>query len=297
MCTYASHSCMCGDWSTACASPSIVWVPRIKPDSKRAYPLSLSSALSAKACFFPWMLEVQTQGGLRGFRLHSTKPLLPLALRLALNDSVIRFSNSPFFWCQGTEWMTVSVSFLVCETGVCFNKGSWDYKVSMKTRPCVPWEYQERPISRVAQGATGKGRVWSSQSVKRNPFFLEFLLSPPANGSSLHTALTQVFFFFFFCFILRASHVSPQPGDSWIPLLINAVDHCMDRIKELTQRAVELWASSPCSFSPHSRTQASVRFPYLLLSVFTAFGSGAVTGCLLDGKEASVFKKRLLSRF
>lgn len=40
--------------------------------------------------------------------------------------------------------------------------------------------------------------------------------------------------------ITKASHVSPQPGDSWIPLLINAVDHCMDRIKELTQRAVEL---------------------------------------------------------
>lgn len=40
--------------------------------------------------------------------------------------------------------------------------------------------------------------------------------------------------------ITKASHVSLQPGDSWIPLLINAVDHCMDRIKELTQRAVEL---------------------------------------------------------
>lgn len=40
--------------------------------------------------------------------------------------------------------------------------------------------------------------------------------------------------------ITKASHVSPQPGDSWIPLLISAVDHCMDRIKEVTQRAAEL---------------------------------------------------------
>nr|XP_004660941.2 cyclin-D1-binding protein 1 [Jaculus jaculus] len=39
--------------------------------------------------------------------------------------------------------------------------------------------------------------------------------------------------------ITKASHVSPQPEDSWIPLLINAVDHCMDRIKELTQHDVE----------------------------------------------------------
>ncbi|XP_010963512.2 cyclin-D1-binding protein 1 isoform X1 [Camelus ferus] len=39
--------------------------------------------------------------------------------------------------------------------------------------------------------------------------------------------------------ITRASHVTPQPEDSWIPLLINAVDHCMNRIKELTQNEVE----------------------------------------------------------
>ena len=41
--------------------------------------------------------------------------------------------------------------------------------------------------------------------------------------------------------IHRASHVTPQPEDSWIPLLINAVDHCMNRIKELTQNEVESW--------------------------------------------------------
>ncbi|XP_004466773.2 cyclin-D1-binding protein 1 [Dasypus novemcinctus] len=40
--------------------------------------------------------------------------------------------------------------------------------------------------------------------------------------------------------ITKASHVSPQPEDSWIPLLINAVDHCMNRIKELTQSELEL---------------------------------------------------------
>uniref|UniRef100_G3SUD1 Cyclin-D1-binding protein 1 n=2 Tax=Loxodonta africana TaxID=9785 RepID=G3SUD1_LOXAF len=40
--------------------------------------------------------------------------------------------------------------------------------------------------------------------------------------------------------ITEASHVSPQPEDSWIPLLISAVDHCMNRIKELTQSALEL---------------------------------------------------------
>lgn len=39
--------------------------------------------------------------------------------------------------------------------------------------------------------------------------------------------------------ITKASHVTPQPEDSWIPLLINAVDHCMNRIKELTQNEVE----------------------------------------------------------
>ncbi|XP_047622520.1 cyclin-D1-binding protein 1 isoform X2 [Phacochoerus africanus] len=39
--------------------------------------------------------------------------------------------------------------------------------------------------------------------------------------------------------ITKASHVTPQPEDSWIPLLINAVDHCMNRIKELTHE-VEL---------------------------------------------------------
>ncbi|KAG8505281.1 Cyclin-D1-binding protein 1, partial [Galemys pyrenaicus] len=38
----------------------------------------------------------------------------------------------------------------------------------------------------------------------------------------------------------RASHVTPQPEDSWTPLLINAVDHCMNRIKELTQNELEL---------------------------------------------------------
>nr|XP_012622044.1 cyclin-D1-binding protein 1 isoform X2 [Microcebus murinus] len=40
--------------------------------------------------------------------------------------------------------------------------------------------------------------------------------------------------------ITKASHVTPQPEDSWIPLLINAVDHCMNRIKELTQGELEL---------------------------------------------------------
>ncbi|XP_012861778.1 cyclin-D1-binding protein 1 [Echinops telfairi] len=40
--------------------------------------------------------------------------------------------------------------------------------------------------------------------------------------------------------ITKASHVSPQPEDSWILLLIAAVDHCMNRIKELTQRELEL---------------------------------------------------------
>ncbi|GAB5572528.1 cyclin-D1-binding protein 1 isoform X1 [Prionailurus iriomotensis] len=40
--------------------------------------------------------------------------------------------------------------------------------------------------------------------------------------------------------ITKASHVTPQPEDSWIPLLINAVDHCMNRIKELTQNELEL---------------------------------------------------------
>ncbi|KAL2790441.1 cyclin-D1-binding protein 1 [Daubentonia madagascariensis] len=40
--------------------------------------------------------------------------------------------------------------------------------------------------------------------------------------------------------ITKASHVTPQPEDSWIPLLINAVDDCMNRVKELTQRELEL---------------------------------------------------------
>lgn len=40
--------------------------------------------------------------------------------------------------------------------------------------------------------------------------------------------------------ITKASHVTPQPEDSWIPLLINAVNHCMNRVKELTQHAAEL---------------------------------------------------------
>ncbi|KAK2500011.1 hypothetical protein MC885_010341 [Smutsia gigantea] len=40
--------------------------------------------------------------------------------------------------------------------------------------------------------------------------------------------------------ITKASHVTPQPEDSWIPLLINAVDHCINRIKELTQNELEL---------------------------------------------------------
>ncbi|KAM6180842.1 cyclin-D1-binding protein 1 [Erethizon dorsatum] len=39
--------------------------------------------------------------------------------------------------------------------------------------------------------------------------------------------------------VTKASHVT-QPEDSWIPLLINAVDHCMNKIKELTQREIEL---------------------------------------------------------
>ncbi|XP_004861724.1 cyclin-D1-binding protein 1 isoform X2 [Heterocephalus glaber] len=40
--------------------------------------------------------------------------------------------------------------------------------------------------------------------------------------------------------VTKASHVTPEPEDSWIPLLINAVDHCMNRIKELTQSEIEL---------------------------------------------------------
>lgn len=40
--------------------------------------------------------------------------------------------------------------------------------------------------------------------------------------------------------VTEASHVTPQPEDSWIPLLINAVDHCMNRIKELTQSEIDL---------------------------------------------------------
>ncbi|XP_045395781.1 cyclin-D1-binding protein 1 [Lemur catta] len=40
--------------------------------------------------------------------------------------------------------------------------------------------------------------------------------------------------------ITKASHVAPQPEDSWIPLLINAVDRCMNSIKELTQGELEL---------------------------------------------------------
>ncbi|XP_047398246.1 cyclin-D1-binding protein 1 [Sciurus carolinensis] len=40
--------------------------------------------------------------------------------------------------------------------------------------------------------------------------------------------------------ITKASHVTPQPEDSWIPLLVNAVDHCMNRIKEFTQNEIEL---------------------------------------------------------
>ncbi|XP_045678711.1 cyclin-D1-binding protein 1 [Phyllostomus hastatus] len=40
--------------------------------------------------------------------------------------------------------------------------------------------------------------------------------------------------------ITKSSHVTPQTEDSWIPLLINAVDHCMNRIKELTQNELEL---------------------------------------------------------
>ncbi|KAF3830455.1 hypothetical protein GH733_004274 [Mirounga leonina] len=40
--------------------------------------------------------------------------------------------------------------------------------------------------------------------------------------------------------ITKASHVTPQPEDSWIPLLVNAIDHCMNRIKELTQNELEL---------------------------------------------------------
>ncbi|KAM9645821.1 cyclin-D1-binding protein 1 isoform 1-T1 [Trichechus inunguis] len=40
--------------------------------------------------------------------------------------------------------------------------------------------------------------------------------------------------------ITKASHATPQPEDSWIPLLVSAVDHCMNRIKELTQSELEL---------------------------------------------------------
>ncbi|XP_066197751.1 cyclin-D1-binding protein 1 [Saccopteryx leptura] len=40
--------------------------------------------------------------------------------------------------------------------------------------------------------------------------------------------------------ITKASHVAPQSEDSWIPLLIDAIDHCMNRIKELTQNELEL---------------------------------------------------------
>ncbi|XP_004623560.1 cyclin-D1-binding protein 1 [Octodon degus] len=40
--------------------------------------------------------------------------------------------------------------------------------------------------------------------------------------------------------VTKASHVTPQPEDSWIPLLINAIDDCMNKIKELTQGEIEL---------------------------------------------------------
>ncbi|XP_036042402.1 cyclin-D1-binding protein 1 [Onychomys torridus] len=40
--------------------------------------------------------------------------------------------------------------------------------------------------------------------------------------------------------ITKTSHVTPQPEDSWIPLLMNAVDHCMSRVKQLTQHAAAL---------------------------------------------------------
>ncbi|XP_028734513.1 cyclin-D1-binding protein 1 [Peromyscus leucopus] len=40
--------------------------------------------------------------------------------------------------------------------------------------------------------------------------------------------------------ITKTSHVTPQPEDSWIPLLMSAVDHCMSRVKELTQHAAAL---------------------------------------------------------
>lgn len=40
--------------------------------------------------------------------------------------------------------------------------------------------------------------------------------------------------------ITKASHVTPQPEDSWIPLFVNAIDHCLNRIKELTQNELEV---------------------------------------------------------
>lgn len=40
--------------------------------------------------------------------------------------------------------------------------------------------------------------------------------------------------------ITKASHVTPQPEDNWISLYLNAIDHCMNRIKELTQNELEL---------------------------------------------------------
>ncbi|KAL1787122.1 cyclin-D1-binding protein 1 [Sigmodon hispidus] len=39
--------------------------------------------------------------------------------------------------------------------------------------------------------------------------------------------------------ITKASHVSPQPEDSWVPLLVSAIDNCMSRVKELTQHAAQ----------------------------------------------------------
>ncbi|XP_049637652.1 cyclin-D1-binding protein 1, partial [Suncus etruscus] len=39
--------------------------------------------------------------------------------------------------------------------------------------------------------------------------------------------------------ITKASHVTPQPEDSWILLFVNAIDHCLNRIKELIPNELE----------------------------------------------------------
>lgn len=80
----------------------------------------------------------------------------------------------------------------------------------------------------------------AAELLQRNLPFLNLVSSvlPVEDMFSLDNIIN--FIYFSPHSIHRASHVTPQPEDSWIPLLINAVDHCMDRIKELTQNELEL---------------------------------------------------------